>query len=69
MPKRLLNVDEVGAILGKEPKTVQGYCTSGYLNIAFKIGNEWRIPEDELWEIWVPRIRTKRNSRTLQVAR
>ena len=64
MTKRLLNVEEVAAILAKKPRTVLEYCTAGYLDIAFKIGNEWRIPEDELWEIWIPRIRAGLHKRT-----
>ena len=63
---RLLNVDQVGEVLNKAKKTVWDYCESGKLDCAFKIGHEWRVREDDLWE-WIER--QKQTNGVVQTAR
>jgi len=51
---RLLNVGELGSILNKAEKTIYNYLESGMFDCAFKIGNEWRMKENDLWD-WIER--------------
>lgn len=63
---RLLNLIQVSEILNKELKTLYDYCVSGKLDCAFKIGHEWRVKEDDLWE-WIER--QKLNNGLVKTAR
>ncbi len=46
---RLLTVEEVAKILNKAVKTTYNYLETGVLDCGFKIGNEWRVEEKDLW--------------------
>ena len=51
---KLLEINQVAQILVKSPKTIYNYLETGLLDCGFKIGNEWRIEETDLWD-WVKR--------------
>ena len=51
---RLLKIEQVAEVLVKSPKTVYNYLETGMLDCGFKIGNEWRIDEQDLWT-WIQR--------------
>jgi len=53
---RLLTIEQVASILVKAEKTVYNYLESGMLDCGFKIGHEWRITEEDLWN-WIKRQR------------
>lgn len=47
--QKIYKVDEVAQILGVQPRTVRTMCRDHRIQ-AFKIGYEWRIPENSLNE-------------------
>lgn len=51
---KLLKIGQVAEVLVKSPKTVYNYLEAGTLDCGFKIGNEWRIDEQDLWT-WIQR--------------
>ncbi len=53
MPK-LLTIEEVAKALNKSVKTVYNYLETGIMDCGFKLGNEWRIDENDLCE-WIER--------------
>jgi len=63
---RLLNVEQVAGVLNKAIKTTYDYLETGKIDCGFKIGHEWRIKEDDLWE-WIER--QKLNNGMVKTAR
>ena len=53
---RLLTIGQVAEVLVKAEKTVYNYLESGALDCGFKIGHEWRVAEEDLWD-WIKRQR------------
>jgi len=53
---RLLTIGQVAKVLVKAEKTVYNYLESGVLDCGFKIGHEWRVTEEDLWD-WIKRQR------------
>jgi len=46
-PEKLLDVEEVAALLGLHPQSVYDMARSGEIQ-AFKVGREWRVRPSDL---------------------
>ena len=55
--RRLLNLMEMAQVLAKKPKTLYNYLEAGKFPTAFKIGHEWRIEEEDLWDVEIARMK------------
>ena len=55
--RRLLNLTEMAQVLNKKPKTMYNYLEAGKFECAFKIGREWRIEEEDLWDKEIARLK------------
>ena len=55
--RKLLTAEDMAQVLNKALKTVYDYLETGKFPTAFKIGNEWRIEEQDLWEVEIERLK------------